>query len=141
VKRDIARCRSAPPTELVLQGEQARRDRVANKTAQKQRERSGEVTVATIRRRRSAPPAHIQELMTPKQQLVDRALREVSEGGWSGAIKARMGVHMHTPERWKAEGGWEDEKVKRRLDDMEREIQAENERRRKHSQLEAASLS
>ncbi|OAX43758.1 hypothetical protein K503DRAFT_68041 [Rhizopogon vinicolor AM-OR11-026] len=139
--RDISRFRATLPNELVLQGKQARRDRVANKTAQKQRERSGEVTTATIRRRRSTPPAHIQELMTQKQLLVDRAIREVSEGGWSGAVKARVGVHMYTHEKWKAEGGWEDEEMKKRLDNMERKIRAENERRRKHNQLEAAPLS
>jgi hypothetical protein len=139
--RDISRYRAALPTELVLQGKQARRDRVTNKTAQRQRELAGEATTITIRRRRSAPPAHIQELMTQKQVLVDKAIREVSEGGWSGAVKARMGVHMHIPEKWKAEGGWEDEEMKKRLDDMEREIRAENERRRNHSQLETAPLS
>ncbi|KIK44738.1 hypothetical protein CY34DRAFT_10873 [Suillus luteus UH-Slu-Lm8-n1] len=129
--REISRHRSAPPTELLLQGKQARREKVANKTSQRQRERSGEVTTAIIRRRRSAPPAHIRELMTPRQLLVDRAMREASEGGWSGAVKAQMGVHMHMPEKWKAEGGWEDEEKKKLLDDMEREIRAENERRRK----------
>ncbi|KAG1743734.1 uncharacterized protein EDB91DRAFT_1051121 [Suillus paluster] len=122
-------------------GKQARRDRIANKTAQRQRERSGEVTTATIKRRRNAPPAHIQELMTPRQILMDRAVREASEGGWSGTVKARMGVHMHMSEKWKAEGGWEDQKTKKRLDDMEREIRVENERRRKGSQLDPAPLS
>lgn len=139
--RDISRYRAALPTELVLQGNQARRDRVTNKTAQRQRELAGEATTITIRRRRSAPPAHIQELMTQKQVLVDKAIREVSEGGWSGAVKAHMGVHMHIPEKWKAEGGWEDEEMKKRLDDMEREIRVENERRRNRSQLETAPLS
>lgn len=136
--RDIRRHRSAPPPGLLLQGKQARREKVANKTSQRQRERSGEVTTTTIRRRRSAPPAHVRELMTPRQLLVDRAIREASEGGWSGAVKAHMGVHMHMPEKWKAEGGWEDEEKKKLLDDMEREIRAENERRRK---LEASPFS
>ncbi|KAG2134109.1 hypothetical protein DEU56DRAFT_913777 [Suillus clintonianus] len=140
-KRDISRLRAAPPAGLILQSKQARREKVANKTIQRQRERSGEVTAYTIKRRRGAPPAHIRELMTPKQLLVDRAIREVSEGGWSGTVKAHMGVHMHTPEKWKAEGGWEDEEMKKRLDDMEREIRAENERRRKNSKLEAVPLS
>ncbi|KAG0699062.1 hypothetical protein DFH29DRAFT_877547 [Suillus ampliporus] len=139
--RDISRYRAAPPTGLVLQGKQARQDKVANKTVQRQRERSGEVTTAVIKRRRSAPPAHIRELMTPRQMLTDRAVREASEGGWSGTIKARTGVHMNMPEKWKAEGGWEDEETKKRLDDMEREIRAENERRRNSSQLEVAPLS
>jgi hypothetical protein len=129
--REFTRHRSAPPTGLLLQGKQARREKVANKTSQRQRERSGEVTTAIIRRRRSAPPAHVRELMTPRQLLVDRAMREASEGGWSGAVKAHMGVHMHMPEKWKAEGGWEDEEKKKLLDNMEREIRAENERRRK----------
>lgn len=72
---------------------------------------------------------------------MDRAIREPSEGGWSGAVKAHMGVRMHMPQKWKAEGGWEDEEKKKLLDDMEREIRAENERRRKHSKLEAAPFS
>lgn len=131
MSREISRHRSAPSTGLLLQGKQARREKVANKTSQRQRERSGEVTTAIIRRRRSAPPAHVRELMTPRQLLVDRAMREASEGGWSGAVKAHMGVHMHMPEKWKAEGGWEDEEKKKLLDNMEREIRAENERRRK----------
>jgi hypothetical protein len=79
--------------------------------------------------------------MTPRQLLMDKAIREASEGGWSGTVKAHMGVHMYMPEKWKAEGGWEDEEKKKLLDDMEREIRAENERRRKHSKLHAASLS
>ncbi|KAG1835463.1 hypothetical protein EV424DRAFT_1308700 [Suillus variegatus] len=139
--RDISRYRATPPAGLVLQGKQARRDRVTNKTSQRQRERSGEVTATTLKRRRSAPPAHIRELMTPRQLLLDKAIREPSEGGWSGAVKAHMGVHMHMPQKWKAEGGWEDEEKKKLLDDMEREIRAENERRRKHSKLEAAPFS
>lgn len=139
--RDISRYRAAPPAGLILQAKQARREKVANKTIQRQRERSGEVTTATIKRRRSAPPAHVRELMTPRQLLVDRAIREASEGGWSGAVKAHMGVHMHMSEKWKAEGGWEDEDKKKLLDQMEREIRAENERRRKHSKLKAAPFS
>lgn len=139
--RDISRYRAAPPAGLVLQGKQARREKVTNKTIQRQRERSGEVTAATIKRRRSAPPAHVRELMTPRQLLMDKAIREASEGGWSGTVKAHMGVHMYMPEKWKAEGGWEDEEKKKLLDDMEREIRAENERRRKHSKLDAAPLS
>lgn len=139
--RDISRYRATPPAGLVLQGKQARRDKVTNKTSQRQRERSGEVTATTLKRRRSAPPAHIRELMTPRQLLMDRAIREPSEGGWSGAVKAHMGVRMHMPQKWKAEGGWEDEEKKKLLDDMEREIRAENERRRKHSKLEAAPFS
>lgn len=139
--RDISRFRSAPSARLLLQGKQARREKVVNKTIQRQRERSGEVTAAIVKRRRSAPPAHVRELMTPKQLLDDRAIREASEGGWSGAVKARMGVHMHMPEKWKAEGGWEDEEKKKLLDDMEKEIRAENERRRKHSKLDVAPFS
>ena len=41
--------------------------------------------------------------MTPEQKHRDRVVRRPSEGGYTGRIKAEMGVKMKEPQLWQKE--------------------------------------
>jgi hypothetical protein len=70
---------------------QARRLRFLNKQHEREREKRGEVLRATIKRRNKGPPAHILQRMTPEERAMDKVSRSVSEVGYVGMIKRRLG--------------------------------------------------
>jgi hypothetical protein len=121
---------------------QARREKIANKTRELERERRGEVIARTIKRRNKGPPAHVLSRMSDEERRLDKIARSsVSEVGYVGLVKRRLGFKLRDPERWKAEGGWEADKQK--VDEMMRGVERENERRRQvveKAEKEGASL-
>jgi hypothetical protein len=63
-----------------------------------------------------------------EERRVDQVARSsVSEAGYVGLVKRRLGSGLRDPKLWKAEGGWED---KARVDQMMRGVEEKNERRR-----------
>lgn len=116
------------PPELLEQIKQARREKVANKTRELQREARGEILPRTIFRRRAGPPAHVLAKMTPMQKHLDQVSRSnVSEVGYVGWAKRKLGWKLRNPDAWKLEGG--PEESKERLDKMTEEVMQENDRR------------
>jgi len=63
---DDARLKSKYTPHLLAHIKQARRNKILNKTREKQRERAGEVLNSTLRRRRKGVPAHIWAKMRDK---------------------------------------------------------------------------
>jgi len=127
--RDEARQKQTFPPEMLAQVKAARREKVANLTRQRQRELRGEVLQSTILRRRKGPPAHVLTTMTPEQRKHDKiARRSLTEVGYVGMIKRRLGFNLRNPDAWKVEDGKEENR--KMLDMMEEEITWENERRR-----------
>jgi hypothetical protein len=125
---DEQRAFSSFPPKMLEAIKQARRDKILNQTRQLERERRGEVLPRTIRRRNKGPPAHILAKMTEEQKKMDKLVRHVSEVGYVGMAKRKMGHKLRNPEAWRCEeGGPED---KERLDRMEEAVQLENQRRR-----------
>jgi len=116
---------------MVEQMREARRTKISNKTREGIRERGGEVLPKTLRRRRQGPPAHVLVKMTPKEKLIDRTSRSVSEVGFVAKMKRLKGVKFKNPEAWKVEDGLHLDREKlRELRRMERDIDSENKRRR-----------
>ncbi|KAH7929243.1 hypothetical protein BV22DRAFT_138322 [Leucogyrophana mollusca] len=129
--RDTARERSPYPTNLLRAGKQARRDKILNKTREREREARGEVLTSTIKRRRTGPPAHVLETMTAQQRILDRAVRAPGEVGYVAIAKMRRGMKLKHPEKWKRELGSDVQRTE--LGQVESQIRVENERRRDRS--------
>lgn len=125
---DEARSRLGFPPEMLKAIKQARRDKIQNKTRELERERRGEILRRTIRRRNKGPPAHRIATMTKEERRMDKAARSVSEVGYVGMVKRKLGWKLRDPEAWKKEDGSPQDKP--RLDRMLEELRAENERRR-----------
>ncbi|KAK2462369.1 hypothetical protein APHAL10511_005675 [Amanita phalloides] len=127
-----ARQRSQIPVPLWLKEavRNARRERVANKTRQLERERRGEVLPRTIKRRLTGPPAHILAKMTAKQRKMDKVARSVSEVGYVAMVKRKLGFKLRDPDAWRVEAGCTSGEVGERLRKMAEEVRVENERRR-----------
>jgi len=104
MRREKRRLRTPYPPALLSQIKEARREKIRNKTRERQRQLLGEslpvtkVKSAVVRMRRRAhakgPPAHILQQMSPHQRRMDRIRREPSEGGYSGLMKAKLGMKI-----------------------------------------------
>ena len=99
--RALERANSEYPPELLAAIKEARREKVRNKTRERERERRGEVLRCTIERRRKGPPAHVLVKMPEWKRKADRVIRSVSEVGYVGMMKSRMGVKMKNPNLWR----------------------------------------
>jgi len=75
---------------------------------------------------RKRPPPHLAIKMTAEQLRDDAVMREASEGGYSGRVKARLLGKVWDDAA--EEGGWTTEQ-----DKLIGEIRAENEQRREAS--------
>ncbi|KAJ8517480.1 hypothetical protein ONZ45_g5336 [Pleurotus djamor] len=117
LENDVTRCQTPIPPSLISAITSARTYKIANKVREKQRESSGEILNITLRRRRKGPPPDVLSRMSPEQRKMDRIVRSsVSEVGYVGKIKKRMGRKLMDPEAWQVENyGGEafDEKVER----------------------------
>ncbi|KAF9242299.1 hypothetical protein BU15DRAFT_44029, partial [Melanogaster broomeanus] len=128
LNRDYGRLSSDYPPSLLQAGANARRLKIQRFTRQRARERCGEIFASTLKRMRQGPPAHILEKMGPERRKMDRIIRGPGEAGYTAAVKIKMGVKLKNPELWKLEDGKKEDWA--RLDRMEAEVAAENERRR-----------
>ena len=126
--RDEERAKRPFPPALVAQIKAARREKIANKTRELQRERSGLVIRRTILRRAKGPPAHVLARMTEAQRRMDKASRSVSEVGYVAMVKRRLGWKLRDPEASKIEMGRPENRA--RLEKEAMALAAENERRR-----------
>ncbi|KAK0457647.1 uncharacterized protein EV420DRAFT_1546692 [Desarmillaria tabescens] len=142
--RMLARANGPIPQELFERVIQARRNKIANKTRERERERKGEVLMATLRRSRKGPPADVLVRMTPQQREDDRVSRGgIGEVGYLGKVKAQLGWRLSRKdgetrttedgktEIWSIEDGtWIDVEKEKKLQVIAEELEQENERRR-----------
>ncbi|KAK0238748.1 hypothetical protein EDD85DRAFT_519186 [Armillaria nabsnona] len=142
--RMLARANGPVPQELFERVIQARRNKIANKTRERERERKGEVLMATLRRGRKGPPADALVRMTSQQREDDRVSRGgIGEVGYLGKVKARIGWRLSRKdgetrttedgrtETWSIEdGAWIDVEKEKQLQVIAEELEQENERRR-----------
>lgn len=124
-KRDAARAARPTPPELVQQLKAARREKVANKTREREREARGEVLMATRRRSRLGFPAHVLARWSPEERKANLlARRSVGEVGYVGQVKRRLGYKI-PPEEDRV-----DEAVREKLDALAEELRRVNQSRR-----------
>ncbi|HEV7735970.1 MAG TPA: hypothetical protein VGO47_01175 [Chlamydiales bacterium] len=102
-RRDAARLSLPYTPELLEIVKQARRNKIENKTREKERERRGEILNATLKRMRKGPPAHLLAVMTPEQKEIDRIKRLPSESGYTGRIKREAGMKLKDDKTWRLE--------------------------------------
>ncbi|KZT26048.1 hypothetical protein NEOLEDRAFT_1162439 [Neolentinus lepideus HHB14362 ss-1] len=116
------------PPELVEMVRDARREKIANKTKERERERRGEVLACTLRRMNKGPPAHVAYKMTDEEKRMDRISRSPSEVGYVAVVKKKLGFKLRKPDAWKVEIGKDEDQEK--LHKVALEIEEENRRRR-----------
>ena len=123
--RDTARAARPTPPELLSQLKAARREKVANKTRERERQMRGEVLSATLRQSRLGFPTHTLTLWDPetrKAKLIGR--RSTSKVGYVGQVKRALGYRI-PPEDDEV-----DELARERLDRLAEEIRRANQSRR-----------
>ncbi|CDO76164.1 hypothetical protein BN946_scf184740.g7 [Trametes cinnabarina] len=127
---ELERQRAATPypPELLEQIKAARREKVANKTRERERELRGEMTNRLLKQMRKSPPAHRLAKMSDRRRRMDAISRGVSEVGYVAKVKRALGFKLRDPDAWKAEMGRPEHKEM--LDRMAEEIEKENVRRR-----------
>ncbi|KAJ6499419.1 hypothetical protein C8R45DRAFT_982327 [Mycena sanguinolenta] len=134
-RRDVARSQLPVSPALMETLRAARREKVANKTRERLRERRGEILPCTIKRARKGPPAHVLARMMPAERHADRIVRRVGEVGYVGMIKRRMGVKLRDGGKGLARENGKDLEGERleRLKKMEMDYWMEKNRRRRQN--------
>jgi hypothetical protein len=99
-RRIAARVSGDVPQTLLDQIKDARRDRIANKTKERERERRGEILPITEKRARQRPPFHTLLRMSEQAKEEDKAMRQsISEVGYIGELKVKNGWKVHEGRR------------------------------------------
>ena len=104
-EREEARLHAPYTDELIKIVEDARREKHRNLTNEKIRERRGEMTRKWLKRRRSRPPSLMRYRMTDKEKMTWWVSKSVSEVGYIGMLKRKLGIKMKNPDAWKREHG------------------------------------
>ncbi|KAF9783208.1 hypothetical protein BJ322DRAFT_141431 [Thelephora terrestris] len=104
-QRDNARLHAPYTDELIQIVEAARREKHRNLTNEKIRERRGEMTRKWLKRRRSRPPSLMRYRMTEKEKMTWWVSKCVSEVGYIGMLKRKLGIKLKNPDAWKREHG------------------------------------
>lgn len=136
--RDDARQRMPISPELQEMVRAARREKIANKTRERMRERRGEILPRTLKRARQGPPAHVLVHMSPAQRHVDKVVRGVGEVGYVGMLKRRMGMKLRDGGTGLARENGTDLEGERleRLKEMEKDYWLEGMRRMRRNQAD-----
>jgi hypothetical protein len=124
-ERDTARATRPAPPDLLAQLKAARREKVANKTRERERQRRGEVLLATRRQSRLGFPAHVLARWDPevrKAKLIAR--RSVGEAGYVGQVKRALGYKIPP------EDDGLDKLAREKLDRLDEELRRSNRSRR-----------
>ena len=124
--RDNARAVRPAPSDLLLQLKAARREKIANKTRERERQMRGEVLSATRRQSRLGFPAHTLALWDPETRKANLlARRSASKVGYVGQVKRALGYRMPPDDDEVL-----DDAARERLDRLDEEIRRSNESRR-----------
>jgi hypothetical protein len=129
-ERDTARAARPTPPDLLAQLKAARREKVANKTRERERQMRGEVLSVTRRQSRLGFPAHVLARWDPevrKAKLIAR--RSVGEVGYVGQVKRALGYKI-PPEDDEL-----DELAREKLDRLDEELRRSNCSRRDEEAL------
>lgn len=87
----------------------------------------------TVERANKGPPAHILARMSPLRRHWDRVSRSnVSEVGYVGLVKRKLGWKLKNPHAWKVEIGKDEDQP--HLDTLEEEVRKENLKRRQRNE-------
>jgi hypothetical protein len=103
--REDARFHAPYTDELINIVKAARREKHRNLTNEKIRERRGEMTSKWLKRRRSRPPSLIRYRLTEEERMTWWVSKCVSEVGYIGMLKRKLGIKMKNPDAWKREHG------------------------------------
>lgn len=105
MERELKRLTSPISESLRQLTLEARREKIANKTRERERERRGEITTAGARRMRKRPPPNVLRKMRSEEREMDRISRSPSEVGYVRKVKLRMGFKLKDDTTWQRETG------------------------------------
>ncbi|KAG9035009.1 hypothetical protein FS837_002072 [Tulasnella sp. UAMH 9824] len=91
-EEDMAKMKISPELWAIVK--QARREKIANKTREKERERRGELTNHAVKRMRQGLPAHLISTRGPSGVERDKWIKDPSEGGYAGRMKKASGMKL-----------------------------------------------
>jgi len=126
-QREEARLHAPFTDELIKIVKDARREKHRNLTNEKIRERRGEMTRKWLKRRRSRSPSLLRCRMSEKDKTTRRVSKSVSEVGYIGMLKRKLGIKMKNPDAWKREYGLPH--MKEKTDQDLAAVEMENRRR------------
>lgn len=110
----FARAQGPIPPALLEQVRIAKRDKVLNKTKERERERRGEILRSTLRRARQGLPARLILTTSAEKQAEDKLVRgNISDVGYLGTVKARRGWRVREGRAGGVEGARERAENKR----------------------------
>jgi hypothetical protein len=98
----------------------AKREKIRNKTREKDRARRGVWNTRTLKRMRQGPPAHIMVKLSAKNALRDKIIRSPSEVGYVAKMKRSMGMKLKHAPRWDPEAG--SPELRNELDQIEKDL-------------------
>ena len=133
--RERARQLAPYPPEMLAAIKEARREKIRNKTREREREARGEMTTRLARAMRQRPPPHVIARMWPRERRMDAIARGPSEVGYVAEVKRQLGYKLKDPHKWEVELGSPEDRAA--LDKMAEEIEAENARRRVAAQSDS----
>jgi hypothetical protein len=129
-ERDSARAARPTPLALLSQLKAARREKIANKTRERERQLRGEVLTATRRQSRLGFPAHTLALWDPEERKANLVARHsTGKAGYVGQVKRALGYKIPP------EDDGVDDLERRKLDQLDEEIRRINESRRRMEAL------
>jgi len=128
--RDAARASRPTPLHLLYQLKAARREKIANKTRERERQMRGEVILATRRRSCLGFPAHVLVRWSPEARKANLlARRSIGEVGYVGQVKRALGYRIPP------EDAQVDDATRQRLDHLTGKIRRSNQSRRDRESL------
>jgi hypothetical protein len=119
-----SRRRSRPTKAMREAVLEARKEKIRNKTREKERARRGYWNSNTLRQMRQGPPAHIMVKMSPEKLHQDKVSRSPSQVGYVARVKRSMGMKLTRPPPWNPEAGKPDLRIE--LDQLENQIRKVN---------------
>jgi len=128
------RRRFSKPTRAMYEAVMdARKEKIRNKTRERERARRGIWNERILRRIRKGPPAHVMSEMTERIAHRDKIARYPSEVGYVAQIKRSLGMKLKHAPRWDPEAG--KPRHQGRLKRVEEELSEANAAKRRHQRF------
>lgn len=70
-----------------------------------ERDRKGDYSSKSLKRRRQGPPAHVLSYMSEETRALEVAARGSSEVGYVALAKTKLGIPLKIPDQWNKEVG------------------------------------
>lgn len=119
-----------PTKQMVAAVLEARREKVRNKTKERERAERGYYNTRTLKRMRQGPPAHVLDRLTPAEIHKDSVVRSPSQVGYVAQVKRSKGMKLKRSPPWDPEAG--EPILRDELNKLEEQLMRANAAKRAH---------